>query len=104
MLIPRPDAVCQTPALRFRVSLCVSLRPRVYTLLGAQPGTSPVPAQAPLARLRGKTRWQMLIKAADRKNLRRMLSQLLDQMDYFKSKTRFHGVRINADIDPQNLL
>ncbi len=62
------------------------------------------PAQAPLARLRGKTRWQMLLKGQDRPALRAMLGALLEAMGYFTTRSTFPGVSVQADVDPQNML
>ena len=61
-------------------------------------------AQAPLARLRGKTRWQMLIKGSSRTPLRAVMHALLNQQGYFDPRSRFGGVKVAVDVDPQNML
>ncbi len=62
------------------------------------------PAQAPLARLRGKTRWQMLIKGTSRAPLRAVLGALLREVGFFDPRARFGGVKVAVDVDPQSML
>ncbi len=50
------------------------------------------PAPAPLARLRGRTRWQIWLRAADRVPLRRVVRGLL--------AAEIRGARVAADVDP----
>lgn len=68
----------------------------VVTILG--------PAQAPLARLRGKTRWQMLIKGKERPPLRHLLRRLLSEMNYYEPRKRNHAVKVAVDVDPLSML
>lgn len=58
------------------------------------------PAPAPLARLKGEHRWQILVKAANRKKLRELLDFALHdaQENFCDMKT------VNVEIDPINLL
>jgi primosomal protein N' (replication factor Y) len=69
---------------------------RGVTLLG--------PAQAPLSRLRGKTRWQILLKAKDRGTLRGALGEILEGLSYFNPRGSHPGVKVVVDVDPQNML
>jgi len=56
------------------------------------------PAPAPLARIRGRYRWQLLLKSVQRNSLHRMLGQ-------FKSSHKPAAVvRMAIDIDPLELL
>ena len=62
------------------------------------------PAQAPLARLRGMFRWQILLKGKARGELRDFLGALLEANRYYHPREGFPGVKIVVDIDPQSLL
>lgn len=62
------------------------------------------PAQAPLAKLRGKTRWQILLKGRQRAPLRAFLTQLLQGAGHFDPKAAFPGVNIIVDVDPQSMM
>jgi primosomal protein N' (replication factor Y) len=62
------------------------------------------PAQAPLAKLRGKSRWQLLLKGKDRAALRGALTALLEARDYFNPRNLSANVKIVVDVDPQNML
>ncbi len=55
------------------------------------------PSEAPLARLRGRTRWQIWIKSRDRGALRRVVRAVL-------SVEVARGVRVAADVDPLSAL
>lgn len=55
------------------------------------------PAPAPLGRLRGRSRWQLLVKAPDVAGLRRVLAGAL-------SLEVPHGLRLSVDVDPVNVL
>ncbi len=57
------------------------------------------PAPCPLARLRGKTRFQILLKAEKRLPLHRMLQHVTGKASPVPS-----GVRMNIDIDPIDML
>ncbi|WP_027715965.1 primosomal protein N' [Desulfuromonas sp. TF] len=64
-------------------------------------GTAEVlgPAPCPLARLRGKSRMQILLKASSRAPLRRLLSRLPDLERKIPA-----GVRLAVDVDPVDML
>jgi primosomal protein N' (replication factor Y) len=55
------------------------------------------PAPSPLARLRGKFRWQFLLRAASHAPLHRLGRALLDAHD-------LPGVELSLDVDPMSLL
>jgi primosomal protein N' (replication factor Y) len=54
------------------------------------------PTEAPLARLRGRTRWQIWLKSRDRGALRRVVRAVLS--------VEVKGVRVAADVDPLSAL
>lgn len=56
------------------------------------------PAEAPLSRLKGRTRWHVWLKSADRSQLRRYVHGLLDGVDLAA------GIRISVDVDPISAL
>lgn len=65
------------------------------------------PAMAPLARLKGKSRWQILLKSRSRTRLRKLAIATLNGVAHFdvaKSKSRYKNVRIVVDVDPINML
>jgi primosomal protein N' (replication factor Y) len=62
------------------------------------------PALAPIERLRGKTRYQLMFRAEDRSLVRRLVHWVLHDQGYFEPGGRHTGVRIHVDVDPQNLL
>jgi len=62
------------------------------------------PAQAPLARLRGKTRWQLLVKGKTRAATRRFLGNLLQAAGYFEARDPHPGVNVAVDVDPQTMM
>ncbi|MCC6993232.1 MAG: primosomal protein N' [Deltaproteobacteria bacterium] len=55
------------------------------------------PAEAPLARLRGRTRWHLYVKARERAPLRAFVERLL-------AEPASPGVRIGVDVDPVSAL
>ncbi len=55
------------------------------------------PAEAPLSRLKGRYRWQMLLRAADRGPLRRAAGRVL-------ALQPMREVRLTVDVDPVGLL
>jgi primosomal protein N' (replication factor Y) len=57
------------------------------------------PVPSPLARLRGRYRWQILLKAATRKQLHDLLEDVPDE-----SWARSMGVRLRVDVDPVDFL
>jgi primosomal protein N' (replication factor Y) len=57
------------------------------------------PAPAPLARLRGRHRFQLLVKGADRASLRRAAEILVAA-----TRRLPHGVQASVDTNPMNML
>ena len=63
------------------------------------------PAMAPLSRLKGRARWQLLLKSGDRSRLRKATLGMLNQVGYFDNRdSRHRNVRIIVDVDPVNML
>jgi primosomal protein N' (replication factor Y) len=62
------------------------------------------PAPAPFERLRGKTRWQMLLQSTDRSALRRLVGCVLHDVGHFEPEKRRRGTNIVVDVDPVNML
>ena len=59
------------------------------------------PAEAPWEKLKGKYRWQMLIKGRDHRVLHNFTEKVLLSL---KPRIRVPGVRVTVDVDPINLL
>jgi primosomal protein N' (replication factor Y) len=57
------------------------------------------PCEAPLARLKGRTRWHIWLRAGERRPLRRLLRALCAQEQVIRS-----GVRVSVDVDPISAL
>jgi primosomal protein N' (replication factor Y) (superfamily II helicase) len=57
------------------------------------------PAEAPLARLKGRTRWHLWLRAPERRSLRRMVRVLTRADDLVPP-----GVRLGVDVDPISAL
>ncbi|RAL22736.1 primosomal protein N' [Lujinxingia litoralis] len=63
------------------------------------------PAMAPIARIKNRSRWQLLLKAADRALLRRFTIRTLELAGHFDAGQPHHrNVRIIIDVDPLNML
>lgn len=62
------------------------------------------PAPAPFERLRGKTRWQMLLQGTDRSALRRLAASMLHDVGHFEPDNKRKNVRVVVDVDPVNML
>jgi primosomal protein N' (replication factor Y) len=63
------------------------------------------PAMAPLARLKGRSRWQLLLKGGDRSRLRETAGRMLEAVDHFDPhQSDYSDVRIIVDVDPVNML
>jgi primosomal protein N' (replication factor Y) len=60
------------------------------------------PAAAPLVKLRGKFRWQAILKFKSTRRAHALILEVLDR--YRRDGTQRHGVRIEVDMDPQSLL
>jgi primosomal protein N' (replication factor Y) len=59
------------------------------------------PAEAPLSRLKGRTRWQLFIKARSAHALRRLAREARPDM----ARRGGHGaVRVSIDVDPVSTL
>jgi primosomal protein N' (replication factor Y) len=56
------------------------------------------PVEAPLARLKGRTRWHMWLRAKDRKVLRRFARELM------RGGSMPPSVRLAVDVDPVSAL
>ncbi len=67
---------------------------------GAQGVTVLGPAEAPIARLRGRTRWQLLLKGSRRADVQNAARLALAH----KQSSTPDGVRIIIDVDPQSML
>jgi len=59
------------------------------------------PAEAPWEKLKGKYRWQMLIKGRDHRVLHNFTEKVLLSL---KPRIKVSGVRVTVDVDPVNLL
>jgi primosomal protein N' (replication factor Y) len=59
------------------------------------------PAPAPLSRLRGKYRWQILLKGRDVRSLHRMAGRALRT---FHESFKLGSCTVEADVDPQSLM
>ena len=59
------------------------------------------PAEAPWEKLKGKYRWQMLIKGRDHRVLHNFTEKVLHSL---KPRIKVSGVRVTVDVDPVNLL
>jgi primosomal protein N' (replication factor Y) len=59
------------------------------------------PAEAPWERLKGKYRWQMLLKGRNHKVLHGITEKILVSIE---PQVRIPGVRMSVDVDPFNLL
>jgi len=61
------------------------------------------PALAPLGRIRGRTRYQILLKGTERGPVRRALGGAMQAIEA-PLQQRFRNVRVVVDVDPQDLL
>jgi primosomal protein N' (replication factor Y) len=59
------------------------------------------PAPAPLERLRGRYRWQILVKSKDPPTLRAVIRPALEAIE---RRARSRGVRVAVDVDPYGVL
>ena len=64
---------------------------------GGEPVEVVGPAPAPIARVRGKHRWQLLLRAADHAPLHRVARTLA-------ASHEIRGVQLALDVDPVSLL
>jgi len=59
------------------------------------------PARAPIARMRNRYRWRIVIKGKDREKLIGVLTYIYDE---YNKKVGRNNVELNVDINPQNML
>ena len=59
------------------------------------------PSEAPLARLKGRTRWHLWLRCPDRKKLRRFLHELVERPAVPTGRV---SVRVTIDVDPVSAL
>jgi len=59
------------------------------------------PAPAPLERLKGRERWQVLVKGEDRRSLHALVKKTYEEM---LTRNRVAGVRVIVDVDPYDML
>lgn len=59
------------------------------------------PAPAPLERLKGRERWQVLVKGEDRRSLHALVKKTYEEM---LARSRVAGVRVIVDVDPYDML
>jgi primosomal protein N' (replication factor Y) len=59
------------------------------------------PAPAPIERIKGRERWQVLLKGEDRLLLHNIVGQVQEE---FLDRERSPQVRIIVDVDPYNML
>ena len=88
---PKEDEV-EAAATRVRDALEAPAEAEGVELLG--------PAPQALARLRGRHRWHLLLKAKDAARLRAVVRRALEQAD----AARLKGVTVMADVDPVEVL
>ena len=63
------------------------------------------PAMAPLSKLKGRSRWQLLLKSKERQHVRQTAIRMLEHVGHFDTSNRRHkNVRIIVDVDPINML
>jgi primosomal protein N' (replication factor Y) len=63
------------------------------------------PALAPLTKLKGKSRWQILLKSGSRVYVRQLTRAMLDDVGFFDPGAAYHRqVRVIVDVDPINML
>ncbi len=64
------------------------------------------PAMAPIARIKNRSRWQIIFKARSRKALRQFAAHMLEVAGHFdgRREKKYRNVRVIVDVDPQSLL
>ena len=55
------------------------------------------PAEAPLTRIRGRYRWQLLLKGTDNRTLHRLAQEIV-------SRHNGPGIDVKVDVDPMNFM
>jgi primosomal protein N' (replication factor Y) len=71
----------------------VGLSPEEVTIMG------PIPA--PVAQLRGRHRWQLLVKSAQAEAARQTVRQTLDELERNKKR---RGLKFDVDVDPLEMM
>jgi len=79
--------------------LCMALREKEHAFRNAIEILGP--AEAPWEKLKGKYRWQMLIKGQDHRVLHTFIETVLLSVT---ARLRVAGIRLTVDVDPVNLL
>jgi primosomal protein N' (replication factor Y) len=59
------------------------------------------PAPAPLERVKGRERWQLLVKGEDRRTLHTLVKATYEDL---RTHHRLSGVRLVVDVDPYDML
>lgn len=63
------------------------------------------PAMAPLSRIKGKTRWQILLKSRSRQHVRKLAIGMLNGVAHFEPQNSpYRDVRVIVDVDPVHML
>lgn len=79
---------------------------RILDPVAAEVGTEGLrlvgPAPCPISRLRGRWRWQLLVKAADARPLQQALRRLESELDARRGAS--NSARVSVDVDPRSLL
>ncbi|MFN2366207.1 MAG: primosomal protein N' [Desulfurivibrionaceae bacterium] len=88
----REDQVKKSAVALAELARRMARRHVTVTILG--------PAPAPLAKLHGRYRWQLLLKSGDLKTLHGFSSALLDA----DRGLHPNGVKLSLDVDPENML
>jgi len=58
-----------------------------------------------LSRLKGKSRWQILLKSRSRQAVRKLAIGMLNGVAHFEpNKSNYRDVRIIVDVDPVHML
>jgi primosomal protein N' (replication factor Y) len=89
----RVESAARTSAEALRVHNGAATRVRQVKILG--------PAPAPIERLRGRYRWQILLKGRSAGDLRRLARPVFEDAD---RRGRAAGVRVAIDVDPYGML
>lgn len=63
------------------------------------------PAMAPLSRIKGKSRWQILLKSRSRQHVRKLAIDMLNGVAHFEPHhSQYRDVHIIVDVDPVHML
>ena len=87
------ESAARNSAAALRASNGAAMRVRQVKILG--------PAPAPIERLRGRYRWQILLKGRSAGDLRRLVRPVFEEAD---RRGRTAGVRVAIDVDPYGML